>query len=134
MLISLWPNIHLQKYSKGCNSLPNTSLWSRISLVERSDFRVCSLFQVHKHINPVITCLRISCKPSAPKDGGEQKMFGFFSKNPVKSLQKKHEDLLTKAFEAQRNGNIRLYSTLTAEAEVLRGKIEEHQLGENKGL
>ncbi len=60
-------------------------------------------------------------------------MFGLFSKNPVKRLQKEHEDLLTKAFEAQRNGNIRLYSTLTAEAEVLRSKIEEHKSGESKG-
>lgn len=60
-------------------------------------------------------------------------MFGLFGKNPVKRLQKEHEDLLTKAFEAQRNGNIRLYSTLTAEAEVIRAKIEEHESGENKG-
>jgi len=60
-------------------------------------------------------------------------MFGLFSKNPAKRLQKEHEELLTKAFEAQRNGNIRLYSTLTAEAEVLREKIEENQSGEGAG-
>ena len=60
-------------------------------------------------------------------------MFGLFGKNPVKRLQKEHEGLLTKAFEAQRNGNIRLYSSLTAEAEVLRAKIEEHNSGVSTG-
>ena len=50
-------------------------------------------------------------------------MFGLFGKNPLKQLQKDHEALLAKAFQAQRNGNIRLYSTLTAEAEVLREEI-----------
>lgn len=52
-------------------------------------------------------------------------MFGFFRKAPVKGLQREHEALLTKAFHAQRNGNIRLYSTLTAEAEALRERIEQ---------
>ncbi|MCX2980607.1 Lacal_2735 family protein [Halieaceae bacterium IMCC14734] len=51
-------------------------------------------------------------------------MFGLFKKDPVKRLQKDHEALLTKAFQAQRNGDIRLYSALTAEAEELRLKIE----------
>lgn len=32
--------------------------------------------------------------------------------------------LVTRAFHAQRNGNIRLYSSLTSEAEALREKIE----------
>ena len=52
-------------------------------------------------------------------------MFGLFSRSPLKQYQKEHEDLLTRAFQAQRNGDIRLYSTLTAEAEGLRAKIEE---------
>ena len=54
-------------------------------------------------------------------------MFGLFKSSPVKKWQKEHEILLTKAFNAQRNGDIRLYSTLTAEAEALRAKIDEHQ-------
>ena len=54
-------------------------------------------------------------------------MFGLFKKDPVKRLQKDHEALLTKAFQAQRNGDIRLYSALTAEAEELRLKIEAHK-------
>ncbi|MEM1112283.1 MAG: DUF6435 family protein [Pseudomonadota bacterium] len=51
-------------------------------------------------------------------------MFGLFNKSPLKKLQKDHEALVTKAFHAQRNGDIRLYSTLTAEAEALREEIE----------
>jgi hypothetical protein len=51
-------------------------------------------------------------------------MFGLFKSSPLKKWQKEHEALATKAFQAQRNGNIRLYSTLTAEAETLREKIE----------
>lgn len=54
-------------------------------------------------------------------------MFGLFKKSPVKKLKQEHEELLTKAFNAQRNGDIRSYSTLTAEAEALRLKIEELQ-------
>jgi len=39
-------------------------------------------------------------------------------------MQREHELILTRAFEAQRNGDIRQYSLLTAEAEALREKIE----------
>lgn len=60
-------------------------------------------------------------------------MFGLFRKSPLKQWQKDHEVLLTKAFQAQRNGNIRLYSTLTAEADVLREKIEVHRGSESTG-
>ena len=51
-------------------------------------------------------------------------MFGFFKSSPLQKWQKEHEALVTKAFQAQRNGNIRLYSTLTAEAEALRERID----------
>lgn len=51
-------------------------------------------------------------------------MFGLFKKSPLKQLQKDYEALLTKAFQAQRDGNIRLYSELTAESDVLRLRIE----------
>ncbi len=60
-------------------------------------------------------------------------MFGLFKSSPVKKWQKEHEILLTKAFNAQRNGDIRLYSTLTAEAEALRAKIDEHQQAAEAG-
>lgn len=51
-------------------------------------------------------------------------MFGLFRKSPLKKLQQEHEDLQTRAFQAQRNGDIRTYSALTAEAETVREKIE----------
>jgi hypothetical protein len=51
-------------------------------------------------------------------------MFGMFKKSPLKKLQSEHKDLLTRAFEAQRNGDIRSYSMLTAEAEAIREQIE----------
>ena len=50
-------------------------------------------------------------------------MFDFLKRSPLKRWQKQHKALSTKAFEAQRNGNIRLYSSLTAEAEALNEKI-----------
>ena len=52
-------------------------------------------------------------------------MCGLLTRSPLKKFQKEHEELLTRAFQAQRNGDIRLYSTLTAEAEGLREKIEK---------
>ena len=51
-------------------------------------------------------------------------MFGLFKKkSPLKHWEKEREALATKAFHAQRNGDIRLYSSLTAEAEALGEKI-----------
>ena len=51
-------------------------------------------------------------------------MFGLFKKSPLKKWEKEREILVTRAFQAQRNGNIRLYSSLTSDAEKLREKIE----------
>ena len=51
-------------------------------------------------------------------------MFRLFRSTPLKKWQNQHKDLATRAFKAQRNGNIRLYSSLTAEAEALSAKIE----------
>lgn len=51
-------------------------------------------------------------------------MFGMFRKSPLQKLEQEHGVLVTKAFHAQRNGDIRQYSMLTAEAEALRKKIE----------
>ncbi len=56
-------------------------------------------------------------------------MLGLFNRSPEKKLQQEHQALLTRAFEAQRNGNIRLYSTLTAEAEAIREKLESLKNG-----
>ena len=60
-------------------------------------------------------------------------MFGLFNKSPLKQWQKKYDVLLAKAFQAQRDGNIRLYSTLTAEAEALREDIEAFKTSEVAG-
>ena len=60
-------------------------------------------------------------------------MFGLLRKSPLKQLQKDHEALLTRAFQAQRNGDIRLYSTLTEEAEALRANIEAFKSSEDTG-
>jgi hypothetical protein len=51
-------------------------------------------------------------------------MFSFFKKDPTKHLQKQYEQMSEKAFQAQRNGNIRLYSELTAKAEKIRTELE----------
>ena len=59
-------------------------------------------------------------------------MFGLFKQSPVKKLQQQHEALLTRAFQAQRNGDIRQYSILTAEAEALREQIEETEGQQNQ--
>jgi hypothetical protein len=57
-------------------------------------------------------------------------VLGLFKQSPLKRWQKEHESLAYRAFQAQRNGDIRLYSTLTAEAEALREKIEKLQEGD----
>ena len=51
-------------------------------------------------------------------------MFGLFKKSPLKKLEAEHKALLTKGFRAQRNGDVRAYSFLTAEAEAIREKID----------
>jgi len=51
-------------------------------------------------------------------------MFGIFESSPLKKWRKEYDALLTRAFRAQRNGNIRLYSDLTAQAEALKAKID----------
>ncbi len=50
-------------------------------------------------------------------------MFGFLKKDPAKKLQKQYEAKLQEAMLMQRNGKIREYSFLTAEAEEIRAKM-----------
>jgi hypothetical protein len=59
-------------------------------------------------------------------------VFGLFKKSPLEKLQAEHESLSTRAFQAQRNGDIRTYSTLTAEAEKLREKMENLKAGQSQ--
>lgn len=51
-------------------------------------------------------------------------MFDFLKANPKKKLQKKYEKLLFDAMQFQRNGDIKSYSMITAEAEKVREEIE----------
>ena len=51
-------------------------------------------------------------------------MFGFLKSNPTKKLRKIYDQKSTDAMLAQRKGDIRSYSMLTAEAEALWAQIE----------
>jgi hypothetical protein len=51
-------------------------------------------------------------------------MFKLFKADPRKKLQKAYEEKLTQALHAQRNGDIRSYSTLQGEAEKLYVELE----------
>lgn len=58
-------------------------------------------------------------------------MLSLFKKDPTKKLQKSYEATLEKAMLAQRSGDIRTYSQLTAEAEQTLAQIEAMQRGKN---
>jgi len=52
-------------------------------------------------------------------------MFSLFKPNPEKKLRKDYEAKLEKAMQAQRNGDIRSYSMITAEAEEIRKQLQQ---------
>ncbi|BDX05849.1 DUF6435 family protein [Planctobacterium marinum] len=52
-------------------------------------------------------------------------MFGLFKSDPTKKLRKQYDAKLEKAMLAQRRGDIKTYSMLTAEAEELWAEIEK---------
>jgi hypothetical protein len=47
-----------------------------------------------------------------------------FKSNPTKKLEKRYSELLEQAMQAQRKGDIRTYSMLTAEAEAVHEQIK----------
>ncbi len=51
-------------------------------------------------------------------------MFGLFKIDPLKKLRKEYDRLLQDAMEAQRHGDIRLYSELSTEADKIYQKIK----------
>lgn len=51
-------------------------------------------------------------------------MFGIFKSDPSKKLRKTYDMKLEKAMLAQRKGDIKTYSMLTAEAEAIWEQIE----------
>jgi hypothetical protein len=54
-------------------------------------------------------------------------MFGLFKSDPTKKLRKTYDAKLEQAMLAQRKGDIKTYSMLTAEAEALWAQIESLQ-------
>lgn len=50
-------------------------------------------------------------------------MFSFLKKDPLKKLNKAYYQKLEQAMHAQRNGDMRSYAALTAEAEELNKEI-----------
>lgn len=51
-------------------------------------------------------------------------MFSLFKKDPIKKLDKEYSALLERALAAQRKGDIRSYSDLTSQAEVVAQEID----------
>ncbi|MGR3972756.1 DUF6435 family protein [Shewanella sp. 1180_01] len=51
-------------------------------------------------------------------------MFSIFKKNPLKKLTQQYNAKLEEAMLAQRKGDIRSYSMLTAEAEQIENQIK----------
>lgn len=58
-------------------------------------------------------------------------MFGLFKSDPTKKLRKAYDIKLEQAMLAQRKGDIKTYSMLTAESEELWKQIQEIEY--NKG-
>lgn len=52
-------------------------------------------------------------------------MFRFLKSDPTKKLRKMYLRKLEEALHSQRNGKIREYSFLTAEAEAIKSQIDE---------
>lgn len=51
-------------------------------------------------------------------------MFNFLKRDPTKRMRKKYDELLENAMLAQRRGDIKAYSMLSADAEQLWQQIE----------
>ena len=52
-------------------------------------------------------------------------MFSFFKSSPLKKLQKEYSQTLEQAMQAQRKGDIRLFSELTDKSELILKQINE---------
>ncbi|MFT5420337.1 MAG: hypothetical protein ACI9D5_001081 [Candidatus Endobugula sp.] len=52
-------------------------------------------------------------------------MFSLFKSNPIKKLQKNYQAKLEEAMLAQRKGDIKAYSMITAEAEAIYDEIQQ---------
>ena len=54
-------------------------------------------------------------------------MFSLFKKDPIKKLKKSYELKLEQAMNAQRNGDIKAYSYITSEADMLYKQIKKFE-------
>ena len=61
-------------------------------------------------------------------------MFGFLKADPVKKLRKTYDQKSTDAMLAQRKGDIKTYSMLTAEAEGLWKEIEKLEAAKKQSI
>ena len=52
-------------------------------------------------------------------------MFGLFKKDPVKKLQKEYADLMERARDVQRSGDLRAYAEMIKESEEILQKIDD---------
>ncbi len=52
-------------------------------------------------------------------------MFGLFKKDPIKKLEKEYEQLMSKARDVQRSGDLRAYAVMIEESENILNKIDE---------
>lgn len=52
-------------------------------------------------------------------------MFSLFKSSPLKKLQKEYSQTLEQAMQAQRKGDIRLFSELTDKSELILKQINE---------
>lgn len=52
-------------------------------------------------------------------------MFGLFKKDPLKQLNKEYGELLERAMNAQRNGDIEGYSKLSEQADAVYKEIQQ---------
>lgn len=52
-------------------------------------------------------------------------MFSIFKKDPIKKLKKSYELKLEQAMNAQRKGDIKAYSYITSEAEIIYKAIQK---------
>jgi hypothetical protein len=60
-------------------------------------------------------------------------MFKWMKKDPVARLQAEYGTTIERARDAQRSGDIKLFATLTTEAEVIAAKLDAAQSAASKG-
>jgi len=55
-------------------------------------------------------------------------MFGLFKADPIKKLRKQYDKILQEAMQAQRGGDIRLYSELSTQADQIYQQIKRLEI------